>query len=212
MTGTGAGLRLVIRGTPRQWRSPDEVKRNPGSWALLDARGALFGADPGDDVGSILAIEGRHRLHVSELPVMLVYPQGNGAIECQVGMVGRFVDAVDQWRSLVSATCLGTVTLEAVVVEEFTPVRRVGGEIRPRDAELDLGRCRGRWLRADNGRHGLAAGFRCFAAADQQCARNRDRDEQTGKARLRNLSGVSLHAVLMQDTRLVARQCDTRLP
>lgn len=31
MTGTGAGLRLVIRGTPWQRRSPDEVKWNPGS-------------------------------------------------------------------------------------------------------------------------------------------------------------------------------------
>ncbi len=136
MTGTGAVLRPVIRGAPRQWRNPDDVKRNPGSWALLDAHGALFGADPGDDVGGILAIEGRHRLHVSELPVMLVYPQGNGAIECQVGMVGRFVDTVDQCRTLVSASCLGTVALKAVIVEEFTPVRRVGGEIRRRDAEL----------------------------------------------------------------------------
>ncbi len=212
MTGTGAGLRLVIRGTPRQWRSPDEVRRNPGSWALLDARGALFGADPGDDVGGILAIKGRYRLHVSKLPVMLVYAQGNGAIEGQVRMVGWFVDAMDQWRSPVGTTCLDSVALEAVVVEELMPARRVRGEIRRRNAELDLGRCRGRWLCTDNGRHGLATGLRCLATAGQQRACNRDRDEQAGKARPRNLSGVSLHGVPMQDTRLVACQCVARLP
>ena len=87
----------------------------------VDASSALNPAHVADDLHHLRLIHLRLRRHVAEAPVVCCDTRSRGEKERLIGMMTRLVHRVREWRSLLRATCLGSMTARAVTIEQLLP-------------------------------------------------------------------------------------------
>ncbi len=93
---------------------------------LLYTRLALQPPNVSNDVCNLLALNPRHRWHVTEPPMMRSHAERGGAIERFVSMMAGLVDPVDQRGTLLAARPRRAVAPCTILIEEHFALA-VGG-------------------------------------------------------------------------------------